>query len=343
MSSFCFNLLIFTLTCLTISLGITSSSPAFAETPPQFGAPLKCDWGKNCFILQYVDTDPSSEARDFQCSIQSYDDHKGTDFALPTHDLMQTGIPVLAVRDGTILRTRSHMKDFPPSDAQVDQFYKAKTSCGNGLVLDHGDGWSSQYCHMKQNSLKVVPNEYVQKGQILGYVGQSGSAQGFPHLHLTIRHGDDIIDPFTGLKMGEGCTPSLNKNSLWEEESGVIAQAFNIYAAFWGTSTSLLDQHVEAPNFPTSLSAAASETPNLIFAIGYTGARKGDQISLTIKSPSGEIFSERTITQPRDRIRQSYFVGKKNRSELEKGEYLGILKISRGTIHRTQTVPLTIY
>jgi murein DD-endopeptidase MepM/ murein hydrolase activator NlpD len=66
---------------------------------------------------------------------------------------------------------------------------------GNGVVIDHGNGWETQYCHLKQGSVQVVTGETVTTGTALGQIGQSGRAE-FPHVHFAVRHEGAKIDPF---------------------------------------------------------------------------------------------------------------------------------------------------
>ena len=63
------------------ALALPFASPVLAEGF-LISPPLDCDLGTDCFIQQYVDSDPSSDAMDFTCAALSYDGHKGTDFPL---------------------------------------------------------------------------------------------------------------------------------------------------------------------------------------------------------------------------------------------------------------------
>ena len=67
--------------------------------------------------------------------------------------------------------------------------------CGNGVVIDHDDGWQTQYCHLRRGSVGVTRGQAVARGDRLGVVGMSGRTQ-FPHLHLSVRRDGAVIDPF---------------------------------------------------------------------------------------------------------------------------------------------------
>lgn len=55
---------------------------------------------------------------------------------------------------------------------------------GNCIIIDHGNGITSLYAHMSEYA--AWEGQYVEKGQIIGYVGTTGLSTG-PHLHFEIR------------------------------------------------------------------------------------------------------------------------------------------------------------
>lgn len=55
---------------------------------------------------------------------------------------------------------------------------------GNYCVIDHGDGTQTLYAHA--DSLKVSKGDVVQKGETIGYIGETGNVTG-PHLHFEVR------------------------------------------------------------------------------------------------------------------------------------------------------------
>lgn len=54
-------------------------------------------------------------------------------------------------------------------------------SYGNYIVIDHGNGWRTLYAHMSSRAVSV--GQTVNKGDVIGYVGQTGRATG-PHCHF---------------------------------------------------------------------------------------------------------------------------------------------------------------
>ncbi len=124
---------------------LTGAATAHAE--PRLSLPAKCTLGDTCFIQQYPDIDPGPNAQDYMCQTLSYDGHKGTDIALPSLAAMQVGVISIAPAGGTVRRVRGDMADqMYSNDTSADL---AGRDCGNGVVIDHGDGWETQLCHMR--------------------------------------------------------------------------------------------------------------------------------------------------------------------------------------------------
>ncbi|MBE5821544.1 MAG: M23 family metallopeptidase [Clostridiales bacterium] len=86
--------------------------------------------------------------------------HKGIDLGAPT------GTPIYAIADGV---ASSHYQ---------------QGGYGNYVVVDHGNGFISEYGHM---SKIIVRSGDVKKGDVIGLVGSTGASTG-PHLHLTIKN-----------------------------------------------------------------------------------------------------------------------------------------------------------
>jgi len=83
--------------------------------------------------------------------------HFGTDYAAPT------GTPIYAVADGLVTkrsRTRGN---------------------GNYVKIKHDDVYQTQYLHMSRFATGVNVGTHVKQGQTIGYVGQTGLANG-PHV-----------------------------------------------------------------------------------------------------------------------------------------------------------------
>lgn len=69
---------------------------------------------------------------------------------------------------------------------------------GRQVVLDHGHDLLTLYGHL--SSVAVIPGQHVTRGQLIGYVGQSGRATG-PHLHYEVRIHKVPVNPHKYLRM----------------------------------------------------------------------------------------------------------------------------------------------
>ena len=56
---------------------------------------------------------------------------------------------------------------------------------GNYVVIDHGNGEFSAYCHLQEGSVRVKPGDKVTKGSSIAKVGNTGNS-GAPHLHFQL-------------------------------------------------------------------------------------------------------------------------------------------------------------
>ena len=65
--------------------------------------------------------------------------------------------------------------------------YKAEYhySYGNHVIINHNNGYYTLYAHMSRIAPGIKPGKIVAKGQVIGYVGMTGSATG-PHVHYEV-------------------------------------------------------------------------------------------------------------------------------------------------------------
>jgi len=68
---------------------------------------------------------------------------------------------------------------------------------GNYIQIDHGNGYTTGYGHLSR--FRVDKGEHVSRGQIIGYVGNTGRSTG-PHLHYEISIHNKTIDPYKFFK-----------------------------------------------------------------------------------------------------------------------------------------------
>ena len=316
--------------------------PSLADTP-QFSKPVDCIPGEECIIQQYVDLDPSSATLDYKCAQQTYNGHKGTDFRLVNARVYQRGIDVIASAPGTVLRVRDDITD-RLIRTNADRALVRGKECGNGLVIDHGNGWESQYCHLKKGSLVVQSGQTVSRGETLGLVGLSGRT-GMPHVHITIRHKGAVVDPFTGGKVGSSAMEnSCNNtgNSLWDYETLRAFPYASSQIMEVGFSSNILKlgereiYYDEAPLTPFS--------DKLVIYARVANFLKGDQLRLFLTGPGG--FRTEHLIGPlkKNKARYKAVLGKRRRLDAwPLGIYEGVVTILRKTkIIRKKEVTLEL-
>ena len=98
--------------------------------------------------------------------------HKGTDYAAPR------GTPIRATSDGQVTRASRN------------------GSFGNLVIVKHAGGFETKYAHLSKYANGVKKGKRVRQGDIIGYVGTTGSATG-PHLHYEFLMGGVHQNPRT--------------------------------------------------------------------------------------------------------------------------------------------------
>ncbi len=293
--------------------------------------PVACTQGQNCWIVNQLDMNPADGvAQDFTCGVQTYDGHEGTDFGLRDAVAMTEGVSVLATAPGKVLRVRDNMNDMQPNAEQMDQMIAAKQSCGNGVLIDHGNGWQSISCQLKKGSVLVKPNDTVTAGQKIAEIGQSGAAE-FPHLHFGLFYKGPqkgavprAVDPFTGTFADQGC--GKVREAMWDLGLSMDYDPMSVFVS--GFSPAVPD-FAKIRADATSPDTTKADIDALTYWVGLYGMQKGDRIKLDILSPDGKVFATQSITQETNRARQYYFVGRKVTGSLPVGTYKGVARIER--------------
>ena len=99
--------------------------------------------------------------------------HKGVDIST------RFGKAIVAPADGFVVRS-----GYEPMD-------------GNTVKIEHGHGFSTAYLHLSK--IAIAQGERIKKGQVIGYVGDSGRSTG-PHLHYSVYVNNVPVNPVKYLR-----------------------------------------------------------------------------------------------------------------------------------------------
>ena len=95
--------------------------------------------------------------------------HTGIDFSAPI------GTPNYATADGVVEKVKVSFSGY-----------------GKNLLVDHGYGFKTRYAHMHE--FAVRKGQRIKRGQVIGYVGNTGTSTG-PHLHYEVIKNNRKINP----------------------------------------------------------------------------------------------------------------------------------------------------
>ncbi|MEM1370611.1 MAG: M23 family metallopeptidase [Pseudomonadota bacterium] len=293
--------------------------------------PVACQVGRDCFIQNYVDTDAGAGARDHRCGGATYDGHTGVDFRLASTRDIARRVGVLAAADGIVKGLRDGMADKLLTKQEFGSV--AKRECGNGVVLDHGNGWETQYCHLKRGSVRVKRGDRVRRGQRLGAIGTSGLSQ-FAHLEFAVRRNGTAIDPFTMQKLGAAAVCQRSDQAvvgLWRvpvAEGLRYRQSVIIEAGFVGNRQA-------TDNFEDGSLRQVAErnAPVLLFFGRVMNLAAGDRVRVEVSGPDGFAASSQSRQFEKPKATWSAFAGKRltaARRRWPSGTYTGRVLVLRG-------------
>lgn len=282
---------------------------------------MLCEIGETCVVQRYVDVEPGPEAMDFACGAATGHNHRGTDIAVPHLKAMRAGTTVVAAAAGVVRGTRDGMADQIITSETLESLQGR--DCGNGVAIDHGDGWVTQYCHMAKGSVTVTEGQRVDAGTPLGLIGLSGATE-FPHLHFSLRREGHEIDPFDP---DEASCADPNPRQLWSDpiayQPGGVKQIG--FSAGIPTYDSIKAGTAQA-------SQLSSRGPALVIWGDFYEAETGDTLGFEIEGPEGLVVSDR-IEQAKSQAGNFQAVGRRTPAEgWPKGLYKGRVWLERAGI-----------
>jgi len=288
------------------------------------GWPVRCEPGVTCFVQSYVDHDASSQIRDYQCGGRTYDGHDGTDIRIPDLDIQRKGVEVLAAAAGTVTAIRDGVDDVSVRTAGKAAI--AGKECGNGVVVEHANGWRTQYCHMAKGSVRVSVGDHVTAGHSLGLIGLSGETE-FPHLHLHVRRLNKIVDPFAYEAVPNACGSghSIWVASISEQTKYRARDILNHGFADLPTTMELVESGEILKHLPNL------ESDALVAYVRAIGLKEGDQQTLIVRGPDGAVLSEyKAPVLERDKAQYFVASGRKRKgANWAPGTYTAKYRVTR--------------
>ncbi len=96
--------------------------------------------------------------------------HTGVDYSAPT------GTPVMSIGDGTVI------------------YKQYQNGGGNTVKIRHNSVYTTGYLHLRQYATGLSIGKHVKQGEIIGYVGSTGTSTG-PHLDFRVWQNNKPINP----------------------------------------------------------------------------------------------------------------------------------------------------
>ncbi|MBT3238201.1 MAG: M23 family metallopeptidase, partial [Rhodospirillaceae bacterium] len=198
--------------------------------------------------------------------------------------------------------------------------------CGNGVLIQHDDTWTTQYCHMLKDSVRVASGDKIESGQLLGQIGMSGLSE-FPHVHLQVKAGDQIIDPFVGVKREKKC--GVGKTPLWNTNTllSFLYKPTAVYNAGFSSTT---------PNARIAREGLYGEdvlmqrSPVLAIWADMFWIEPGDKLYFTITGPDGDTVMAHATTLRKRKARRFAYAGIRRKNEAwPRGSYTGEIRLIR--------------
>jgi Peptidase family M23 len=320
---------------LTRAFGVLvlTAGPALAF---ELEMPVACTPGEDCFIQQYVDRDAGPGVRDYSCGAETYDGHDGTDIRLRSTEDVKKGVAVLAAAPGKVIGLRDGEPD-RLIRSEEDRAKVADRECGNGVRIDHGDGWVTQYCHLRRGSVAVKQGDTVEAGAKLGEIGYSGEAA-FPHVHLAVSKDGETVDPFLTAP-----DPACGKEgqTLWSAKARTALP----YQAGALLGLGMTDHPVDLEELETGepLVQLTPDTPVVTY-MWAINLQKDDIIDLKLMR-GDEVLVDNSETLDRNKAQFMLFAGKKTpQGGWPKGSYTGSVTVTReGKPVISETTPPLVF
>lgn len=170
---------------------------------PRIGSPIGADDGVSAVINRYVTQDAAERLEQiaqlnvFRANLPDLEPmvaaRMTSGFGMRKHPITgqivpHRGIDMVSDEDRTVLAAGAGQVTFADRRGRY----------GNFVVVDHGLGVETRYAHLQR--IDVAEGEFVEKGQALGVMGDTGRTTGL-HLHYEVRFAGKHVDPQSMLEV----------------------------------------------------------------------------------------------------------------------------------------------
>lgn len=329
-----FRRLIIVIFLLTVQTGACFAQSGYGITtnpPIELILPASCRLEENCWFVNYPDIDTTEGIKDYNNGIFTYNGSFGTEIAIQSLLQMQKGIPVVAAQDGTVIFTTNNFKDNLPLAQGIN--VNEMPFCGNSVVLEHGLGWQTVYCHLKKGSVSVKKGDFIRKGNKIAEVGASGRAV-FPHLYFAVLRDGVSFDPFTGRQLsvnkeGEGKAEMKQYKPFWAPvvKDKLPYREVAVVNVGVATEDPTLDSIKEGKYQDVEIQTTIDSIVLWIYGFHF---QKGDFIKAVLQNPAGTRVSYEMKTISTDeREKAAFFRIPKPKDGWKAGKYKGSFEVMR--------------
>lgn len=134
------------------------------------------------------------------------------------------------IHQGVDLRAPGGTPVYPLAPGIVSAV-KTDPKGGNTVNIKYYNDYSSYYAHL--GTISVAVGDNVDYNTVIGTVGDSGNANGFPHLHMQCYKSGSLIDPASILNLPKYTEYNPKKEKLWINDTAKqVAKNYKINSKY---------------------------------------------------------------------------------------------------------------
>ena len=319
--------------------------------------PVRCKIGRSCFITEYVDVTSNGLAHDYRCGPLSKNGAEETIFTATHQTHTKNNLDATASAGGRVQAVRAHISDTKNTvtiqkekegDAKsrrskrrrdlLTQAENIKTDPGNYIILEHNDGWRTEYRYLQQNSITLRPGDTVKAGQIIGKFGQTGGFHTggayFPRLGFKVTLDGKTVAPFIGLTQNPICKADAQPLRKVKTDQALWHTSYHSDLTYIPVGILGMDIIDTAQGFPSNsvirVHSSQFKESTLIFWTSAFGVQVGDRILLELFHPHGALIGEtRSVYLRRRGIIVNFLSVAPQQQKWQSGSYRGLFKMFR--------------